>query len=136
MDLREILIFFGCLVTAVICHEVSHGVVALWCGDDTAKRAGRLTLNPVPHVDPLGSIILRSGIEVYGRRRGAVTRPSEDVALDPTCDWGRMLAETQSYLQRGPHAAIFPRLAIVISCLGFNLLGDGLREAIDPKFRR
>jgi peptide/nickel transport system permease protein len=51
-------------------------------------------------------------------------------------EWGRMLAETQSYLQRGPHAAIFPGLAIVIACLGFNLLGDGLREALDPKFRR
>ena len=58
MELREIVIFFGSLVAAVICHEVSHGVVAFWCGDDTAKKAGRLTLNPVPHVDPLGSIIL------------------------------------------------------------------------------
>ena len=58
MEIREIVIFFGCLVAAVICHEVSHGVVALWCGDDTAKRARRLTLNPIPHVDPLGSIIL------------------------------------------------------------------------------
>jgi peptide/nickel transport system permease protein len=51
-------------------------------------------------------------------------------------EWGRMLAETQSYLQNAPHAAIFPGLAIVISCLGFYLLGEGLREAIDPKFRR
>jgi peptide/nickel transport system permease protein len=51
-------------------------------------------------------------------------------------EWGRMLAETQSYLQRGPHAAIFPGLAIVVACLGFNLFGDGLREALDPKFRR
>ena len=46
------------LVAAVICHEVSHGVVANWFGDDTAKRAGRLTLNPVPHIDPFGSINL------------------------------------------------------------------------------
>jgi Zn-dependent protease len=45
-------------VPAVIFHEVSHGVVALWCGDDTAKRAGRLTLNPLAHVDPVGSIVL------------------------------------------------------------------------------
>ncbi|MCJ7670836.1 MAG: site-2 protease family protein, partial [Acidimicrobiia bacterium] len=52
MQLREALILFGCLVVAIILHEISHGVVALWCGDDTAKRAGRLTLNPVPHVDP------------------------------------------------------------------------------------
>ena len=42
----------------MILHEISHGVVALRFGDDTAKRAGRLTLNPVPHIDPLGSIIL------------------------------------------------------------------------------
>ena len=58
MPLREAVILFGCLVVAVIFHEVSHGVVALWCGDDTAKRAGRLTLNPIPHIDPFGSIIL------------------------------------------------------------------------------
>ncbi|HYH48608.1 MAG TPA: site-2 protease family protein [Acidimicrobiia bacterium] len=51
-------IFYGCLVAAVILHEVSHGVVANFYGDDTAKRAGRLTLNPVPHIDPLGSVIL------------------------------------------------------------------------------
>jgi peptide/nickel transport system permease protein len=51
-------------------------------------------------------------------------------------EWGRMLAETQSFLQNAPHAAIFPGLAIVVSCLGFFLLGEGLREALDPKFRR
>jgi peptide/nickel transport system permease protein len=51
-------------------------------------------------------------------------------------EWGRMLAETQSFLQNAPHAAIFPGLAIVVSCLGFYLLGEGLREALDPKFRR
>jgi Zn-dependent protease len=46
------------IVVAVILHEISHGVVALWFGDDTAKQAGRLTLNPIPHIDPFGSIIL------------------------------------------------------------------------------
>jgi Zn-dependent protease len=51
-------IFLACFVPAVILHEVSHGVVALWCGDDTAKRAGRVTLNPLRHIDPFGSIIL------------------------------------------------------------------------------
>jgi Zn-dependent protease len=54
----ENIVFFGCLLVAVILHEISHGVVALFYGDDTAKRAGRLTLNPIPHIDPLGSIIL------------------------------------------------------------------------------
>lgn len=58
MSLQEAVIFFGCLVAAIILHEISHGVVALWFGDDTAKRAGRLTLNPLPHIDPFGSIVL------------------------------------------------------------------------------
>ncbi|MDE3086126.1 MAG: site-2 protease family protein [Acidobacteriota bacterium] len=49
---------FAALIPSVIVHEVSHGVVALAFGDDTAKRAGRLTLNPVKHVDPFGTIIL------------------------------------------------------------------------------
>ena len=51
-------------------------------------------------------------------------------------EWGRMLAETQSFLQHAPHLAFFPGAAIVLSVLGFNLLGDGLREALDPKLRR
>ncbi len=46
------------LVFSVIIHECAHGVVALWRGDTTARDAGRLTLNPVPHIDPMGSIIL------------------------------------------------------------------------------
>ena len=52
------LIFFAVLIPSVIVHEVSHGAVALAFGDDTAKRAGRLTLNPLPHIDPFGTIIL------------------------------------------------------------------------------
>ncbi|MFO7591868.1 MAG: site-2 protease family protein, partial [Acidimicrobiia bacterium] len=71
MPLREAVILFGCLVVAVILHEISHGVAALWLGDDTAKRAGRLTLNPVPHIDPFGSLVLPalgalSGLPVIG----------------------------------------------------------------------
>jgi Zn-dependent protease len=51
-------VFFTALIAAIILHEISHGVVAFAFGDDTAKRAGRLTLNPIPHVDPFGSIFL------------------------------------------------------------------------------
>lgn len=46
------------LIFSVIVHEVMHGYVALMFGDRTAERAGRLTLNPIPHIDPLGTIIL------------------------------------------------------------------------------
>ncbi len=58
MDLESKVIFFVALVVAIILHEISHGVVAWWFGDDTARRAGRLTLNPAPHIDPFGSVIL------------------------------------------------------------------------------
>ncbi len=50
--------YFGALFPSVILHEVSHGAMAQAFGDDTAKRAGRLTLNPIPHIDPFGTIIL------------------------------------------------------------------------------
>jgi Zn-dependent protease len=52
------IIVFCVLIPSVMLHEVAHGVVALWCGDDTAKRAGRITLNPVRHVTALGTIIV------------------------------------------------------------------------------
>jgi Zn-dependent protease len=52
------LFMLAALVPSVILHEVSHGAVAYAFGDDTAKRAGRLTLNPIAHVDPFGSIVL------------------------------------------------------------------------------
>jgi peptide/nickel transport system permease protein len=55
---------------------------------------------------------------------------------DPaTPEWGTMLTDADRYLQTAPFLAIFPGVAIVISVLGFNLIGDGLREALDPKLR-
>ena len=46
------------LLPSVILHELGHGMVARWLGDDTAQRAGRLTLNPMPHIDPIGTILI------------------------------------------------------------------------------
>jgi peptide/nickel transport system permease protein len=55
---------------------------------------------------------------------------------DPsTPEWGTMLTGTTRYLQTAPHLALIPGAAIVVSVLGFNLIGDGLREALDPKLR-
>ena len=56
---------------------------------------------------------------------------------DPsTPEWGRMLAETQRFLQSAPQLAFFPGAAIALAVLGFNLLGEALREALDPKIDR
>jgi peptide/nickel transport system permease protein len=57
-------------------------------------------------------------------------------AQPPTPSWGRMLAEAQTMVTLAPHVAIFPGLAIVLTVLGLNLLGDGLRDRIDPRLRR
>jgi peptide/nickel transport system permease protein len=55
---------------------------------------------------------------------------------DPaTPEWGTMLTSANDYLELAPFLAVFPGIAIVISVLGFNLIGDGLREALDPKLR-
>ncbi len=55
---RYQLIYFAVLVPSIILHEVSHGAVALIFGDTTAKRAGRLTLNPLKHIDPFWTILV------------------------------------------------------------------------------
>ncbi len=57
-------------------------------------------------------------------------------AQPPTPSWGRMLAETQTMFSVAPHVAIVPGLAIFLTVLGLNLLGDGLRDALDPRLRR
>jgi peptide/nickel transport system permease protein len=57
-------------------------------------------------------------------------------AQPPTPSWGRMLAEAQTLVSLAPHVALFPGVAIVLTVLGLNLMGDGLRDALDPKLRR
>ncbi len=54
----NILITFVILIFSAIVHEVSHGLMAEHLGDDTAREEGRITLNPIPHIDPFGSILL------------------------------------------------------------------------------
>ena len=53
-----------------------------------------------------------------------------------TAEWGTMLTEARKFLQIAPWLVYFPGLAIVISAIGFNLVGDGLRESLDPRLRR
>ena len=54
-------------------------------------------------------------------------------AQPPTPEWGAMLNEARSEMMTAPHVAIFPAIAIFVTVLAFNLLGDGLRDALDPK---
>lgn len=58
MNILTIVIVLIIVVGSVILHELSHGLVAYWLGDRTAKDAGRLTLNPIKHIDPIMSILV------------------------------------------------------------------------------
>ena len=53
-----ILAYIPALLIAIVMHEFAHGIVAYWNGDDTAKLAGRLNVNPVKHFDPIGFLML------------------------------------------------------------------------------
>ena len=53
----------------------------------------------------------------------------------PTAEWGAMLSTARQFIQLAPHTLIFPGLAIMLTVMGFNLLGDGLRDALDPRMR-
>lgn len=85
-------VFIALLIPSVILHEVAHGWVAERLGDPTARRAGRLTLNPLSHIDPFGSVILPALLAlarapVFGWAKpvpvnaAAFRRPVEGMAL-------------------------------------------------------
>jgi peptide/nickel transport system permease protein len=53
----------------------------------------------------------------------------------PSPEWGAMLSEGKEYMLKAPHMVIFPGMAIVLCCLALNLMGDGLRDALDPRLK-
>jgi Zn-dependent protease len=77
--------FFLALVLAITVHEFSHGLVATWFGDDLPRRVGRLTLNPLKHLDPIGTIMILIGPIGWGRpmpiNPGAMRNPNLGWAL-------------------------------------------------------
>ncbi len=56
LALQRLLVSIIPLMLGIILHEVAHAVAANYCGDDTAKKLGRITLNPIPHIDPMGTL--------------------------------------------------------------------------------
>ena len=127
MPLREALIFFGCLVVAVLLHEISHGVAAYFFGDDTAKRAGRLTLNPIPHIDPFGSLILPAmgaltGLPIIGYAKPVPVNPQR--MRNPRRD---MLFVSLA----GPGSNFFLMAIAAVAARWLLHSGSGLASAID-----
>jgi peptide/nickel transport system permease protein len=122
--------------------RVTRGVaLQVWSLDYVAaaralgKRPWRITVEEVlPNI--AGALIVQATIQLAFAilteaglsYLGLGVRP-------PNPSWGRMLADAQTYLSQAPHLAIAPGLAIALSVLGLNLLGDGLRDRLDPTLR-
>jgi Zn-dependent protease len=64
--LQLALLLIPCLIVAIVLHEVAHGWAALALGDPTAREARRLTLNPLRHIDPVGTLIVPGALALFG----------------------------------------------------------------------
>lgn len=88
----QLLIVLGVILASMTLHEAMHAFIAYWLGDDTAKREGRLTLNPIKHLDPFLSIILPLGLALIG---GPIFGGAKPVPFRPDMvkggDWGAAL---------------------------------------------
>jgi peptide/nickel transport system permease protein len=90
------------------------------------------------HILPnaVGLLIVNAAMNVAGLIMAAAGLSFIGMGIQPpTPEWGAMLTDSLTYLRTYPHIVIFPGLAIVLTALSFNLLGDGLSEALDPRMK-
>jgi Zn-dependent protease len=132
--------FLAILIPSVVLHEVSHGWVAERFGDPTARSAGRLTLNPVRHVDPVGSLLLPgllalSGQTVFGWAKPVpvqpahFARPTGMMAAVALAGPATNLAVAVVIGRLGPFVDLEAgahRGVVLVSSLGIGLTGDSL----------
>lgn len=81
IDFTYVVIVLGIILVSMTLHEAMHGFVAYWLGDDTAKHSGRLTLNPIKHIDPFMTILLPlllaiSGMPIFGGAKPVPFNPN------------------------------------------------------------
>lgn len=119
MDIGLIAIVLGVILVSMTLHEVMHGFAAYWLGDDTAKHQGRLTLNPIKHIDPFMTILLPLFLTVSG---GPIFGGAKPVPFNPARlrydEWGAALV-----------AIAGPLTNLVIAFISYGiavLLGEGL----------
>jgi Zn-dependent protease len=125
------------VIPSIMLHEIAHGVVALACGDDTAKRAGRLTLNPIRHIDPLGTIILPvllalAGLGAFGYAKPVPINPSrmrhprnDSVLVSLAGPATNVALAAVSFLVL--RYACAPDTGLVISYYGLGAVGVGIQ---------
>ena len=135
------IIAIGIFNIPVFARVTRGGALPIWtldyirAGGASGKGAARIS---VEHVLPniLNLLIVQGTIQFsLGILAEAGLSYVGLGAQPPIPSWGRMLAEAQTMVTIAPHVAVIPGLAIVLTVLGLNLLGDGLRDALDPRLR-
>lgn len=106
---------------------------------EAARALGAGTFRIVPrHILPntLAVLIVQTTLQVASAILSAAALGFLGLGVQqPTAEWGAMLSSARQYIQLAPHTLVFPGLAIMLTALGFNLFGDGLRDALDPRLR-
>lgn len=122
--------------------RVVRSVILSVIGDDfieAAKACGTSDFRIIMvHILPnaMGPIIVQATMAISGMIMAGAGLSYIGMGIQPPRpEWGAMLADANNYMRQYPHLVIFPGLALVITSLSFNLLGDGLRDALDPKLK-
>src|SRR3990167_5063323 len=106
IDLVHIAIVLGVILFSMTLHEAMHGFVAYFLGDDTAKREGRLTLNPIKHIDPFLTIFLPLMLALVG---GPIFGGAKPVPFNPDRvrydEWGAALVAISGPLRSEEHTS-------------------------------
>jgi peptide/nickel transport system permease protein len=140
-DPRNVVLAIAVVYTPIFARVVRGPVLAIKAREfvDAARAVGATrTRIVVRHVMPnlLSTVIVQVSLALSWAvlTEGALSFLGLS-AQPPAPSWGVMLNEGRQYLEFATHLAIFPGLAIMVAVLGFNLLGDGLRDALDPQRR-
>jgi ABC-type dipeptide/oligopeptide/nickel transport system permease subunit len=140
-SLRNVVIVIGCSVWASYARIVRAEVLSLRERDYVlaARAAGARDRRIIArHIVPnaLGPVIILASLAIGGIiiLESALSFLGLGVQR-PTASWGTMLSDGREFLQKYPHIAIAPGVAIALTVLAFNLIGDGLRDALDPRQR-
>ena len=140
-DPTNVVIAIGIVYTPIFARVVRGPVLALKVRDfvEAARAIGATPLRiVVRHIVPnlISTLVVQVSLALSWSvlTEGALSFLGLS-AQPPAPSWGVMLNEGRQYLEFATHLAVFPGLAIMVAVLGFNLLGDGLRDALDPQRR-
>ena len=140
-DPTNVVIAIGIVYTPIFARVVRGPVLALKVRDfvEAARAIGATPLRiVVRHIVPnlVSTLVVQVSLALSWSvlTEGALSFLGLS-AQPPAPSWGVMLNEGRQYLEFATHLAVFPGLAIMVAVLGFNLLGDGLRDALDPQRR-